>query len=335
MQTHFSKLALFAALLGIVVVGLGAYTRLMDAGLGCPDWPGCYGQYIGVLHTPTQLAHAASAFPKAAPVVAQKAWPEVIHRYFAGSLGALIIALFALGLRFRASLHPSSLKLTSALMFLLFGQALLGMWTVTMLLLPLVVMSHLVGGMIITTLLWCLYLKNQADWLPRDAHTLRPWVLLGAALLLMQIILGGWTSTNYAALICTDFPTCLNAWLPKMDFLSGFNFLSPVGINYEGGVLQTSARVAIQVTHRLGALVICLYFTTLIVGLLRRAPSQRPITWALISALTLQIALGIMNVHYLLPLPIAVGHNMVALGCLMTLAALYVSMSPWPTFKRT
>ncbi len=315
---NVKTIAQIGVILGIFVVGLGAYTRLKDAGLGCPDWPSCYGQLIGVPHTPSELRQAAKAYPQAIPVVSQKAWPEVIHRYFAGTLGLIIFALAIQTWRKRQTLAKPTQHLMIGLLILLGIQAVLGMWTVTLLLMPLVVMSHLIGGMLITCGLWRYTLWREPTRVARH----KPFLILAFFLTLTQIILGGWTSTNYAALICPDFPTCFHQWWPTMDFHHAFPWLSPLGVNYEGGVLSTAARVAIQMLHRFGALVVGLYLLSLGTYITWKQPHERVWGMALLVLLSIQISLGILNVFWQLPLSIAVGHNVVALGLLLTITRL-------------
>lgn len=316
-KTTYHWTARILACLACIVVLLGAYTRLVDAGLGCPDWPGCYGQ-LSVPNTPAEIAKAHAAFPHADPVEASKAWPEMIHRYVAGSLGLGIFVLLLWGAKRNAD-HRRSAIVPLCLLGTLLFQAVLGMWTVTFKLHPLVVMGHLLGGMTITSLLWWLSLPSKEPTAPH------PWLTFAYAGLLitgLQIFLGGWTSANYAALICPDFPYCQGQFLPHMDFHTGFNLFSPIGNNYQGGILSTAARIAIQMAHRLGGIVTGVVLATLSLGLLFKARHQRPLAALLGLLLLLQISLGIANVVELLPLPVAVLHNGVALLLLLTLVTL-------------
>lgn len=313
-------LALFSTLLAITVVMIGAYTRLKDAGLGCPDWPGCYGQ-LTVPESTEALAKAQAAFP-AVKIESQKAWPEMIHRYFAGSLGLLILIL-ALGAIWR-KLHDASapLLIPVFLVGLVMFQAALGMWTVTWQLLPQVVMGHLLGGMTIASFLWWLTLSakgNRPYKTPRS--WLKPAILIGIVIVFTQIFLGGWTSANYASIICPDFPFCEGSLFPTMDFATAFNFSNPIGANYQGGILGTTARVTLQMTHRYGAFITALYVTFLATMLIRsRQQSElRAAGWAILVILMLQLILGIANIDTKLALPVAVAHNGVALILLLSL----------------
>ncbi|HXH04314.1 MAG TPA: COX15/CtaA family protein [Candidatus Competibacteraceae bacterium] len=318
----FRRLALAAVLLAFVVVVLGAWVRLSDAGLGCPDWPGCYG-HLTVPSAPEHVENANAAYPER-PLEAHKAWKEMIHRYCAGVLGLLVLALALLAWRRRGE-PGQPLALPLALLALVVFQALLGMWTVTLQLKPLVVMAHLLGGLATLALLWWLNLGQQR-WLPSapaDAG-LRPWALLAFAAVVGQIALGGWTSANYAALACVDFPTCQAQWWPQMDFREAFVLWRGLGINYEYGVLEHPARVAIHVSHRLGALVVLLLVGWLAWRALRRGatPQVRRLGLVLALALALQLLLGVSNVLFALPLPVAVAHNGGAALLVLTLVTL-------------
>lgn len=297
-----------AVLLALFVVMLGAYTRLTDAGLGCPDWPGCYGRMV-LPSEQSQLQQAQTQFP-AIPIEARKAWTEMAHRYAAGCLGLLIVFIAFQVLRRRIQGDYLPWHLPAALFFLLLFQAALGMWTVTLKLLPVVVMSHLLGGMIIVACLSRFRLQisalrgtNLASW--------RPWLRLAVIIIFMQIALGGWVSSNYAGISCIGFPQCNGNWWPQLHFAKGFNLFAPVGANYQGGLLDNEVRVSIQFIHRLGAVLTALY--VLILGGLMVAKS--PSTYLRLSALLLmflvlvQFTLGILNVIYLLPIQIAVAHN--------------------------
>ncbi|ACO76362.1 Cytochrome oxidase assembly protein [Azotobacter vinelandii CA] len=301
------RLALFATLLAFAVVLLGAYTRLTHAGLGCPDWPGCYG-FLAVPSGEAQLAHAERRFPDA-PVEAEKGWNEMIHRYFAGSLGLLILALALQALRRRTDAgQPRGLPL--ALLGVVVAQALFGMWTVTLKLWPQVVVAHLLGGMTTLALLFLLALRlaGRIPALPAPAPGLR--LLAGAALALSvgQIALGGWVSSNYAAVACLDLPTCHGQWWPQgMDFANAFHLTQAIGPNYLGGMLDGPARTAIHLSHRLGALAVALTLAALAWRLWRHGLGR--FAALLLAALLLQIGLGVGNVLWQLPLPLAVAHN--------------------------
>ena len=302
----YRPLILLATVLAFGVVALGAYVRLSDAGLGCPDWPGCYGHLLGVPDEAHEHAAAARAFPER-PVETLKAWKEMAHRYFAGTLGLLIAGIALLAWRHRRELRQSPL-LPSALLGVVAFQAALGMWTVTLLLKPAIVSAHLLGGMTTLALLLWLLLRQT---LGGDAAPERGLRLLGGAALLAviaQIALGGWVSSNYAALACPDFPTCQGVWLPEMDFAHAFHLRRELGQTADGALLSNAALTAIHWTHRVGALLVLLVAGALALVLQRRAPWR---AWGRLlgAALLAQIALGIANVVFALPLPLAVAHN--------------------------
>ena len=317
-------LVLFATVFALGVIILGAYTRLQDAGLGCPDWPGCYGHF-SVPSTAEQLARAQALFPDA-PVEAEKAWPEVIHRYVAASLGLLIILIAWSAWRHRR-LERQPLKLPFFLLLLVIAQGLFGMWTVTLGLWPQVVTAHLLGGFTTLALLWLLVLRlNNRAWpLPnvhiRHWNKLKPVAALALVLVIVQITLGGWVSSNYAALACPDLPTCQGRWLPPMDFASGFNIAQEIGPNYLGGQLDGEARVAIHFTHRVGAVVVTLFLGLLVWLLHRNAGGSRRMKGlanVIAGLLAVQVGLGLSNVAFGLPLWVAVAHN--AVGALLLLS---------------
>lgn len=298
-------LACAATLLALLVVLLGAYTRLTHAGLGCPDWPGCYG-FLAVPQGEAQLAHAEARFPDA-PVEAHKGWNEMIHRYFAGSLGLAILALVVQALRHRG--RPGQpLGLPLVLLGVVIAQAAFGMWTVTLKLWPQVVTAHLLGGFCTLGLLFLLALRLSGAWPPRPlAPSLRVWAGMGLALVVGQIALGGWVSANYAAMACIDLPTCHGQWWPAADFANGFHLTQHIGPNYLGGQLDSDARTAIHLTHRLGALTLALYLPLLAWRLWRAGLAR--LAGLLLAVLALQLALGVSNVLLHLPLPVAVAHN--------------------------
>ena len=299
----YRKVAWAGVALALCVVVLGAWVRLSHAGLGCPDWPGCYGQFTWPVAA-EEIYAANQAFPER-PVEVGKAWREMLHRYLAGGVLLIAYLLAAAAWWRRRRDAAQALALPVAIAVLVTVQALFGMWTVTWKLLPLVVTAHLLGGMATLALLtWLALPGNTAA--PQVAGR-RSWLWLGLGLLGIQILLGGWTSSNYAALVCPDFPTCGGAWWPSMDFPQGFEIGREIGVDYSGGVLDYRARVAIHVTHRLGALVVAAYLLAL-VGLLWRW-GRRLAAAALTAILVLQVSLGIANVIQQLPLPLAAAHN--------------------------
>ena len=349
---HFHRIAWLALALAFGVIVFGAFVRLSNAGLSCPDWPTCYGRATWPSAVHEASGHVASAIR---PFEDSKAWREQVHRMIAGLLGVLVLTLALLSARKRpmgipqvlaaavlvalaiplymAGQHVAAAALaiagetilllaalrwnnadlsragTLTLAVIVF-QALLGMWTVTWLLKPIVVMGHLLGGL--TTFALLVWMAWRATDLPirlADAARMRKWLMLGVALLALQIALGGWTSANYAALACgNDFPTCVGQWWPAHDFREGFVLWRGVGVDYEGGILDGQSRIAIQLAHRMMAVVVFVYLLVMAARLIR-IPGMRG--WAvLLGLLTLgQVALGIANVKLALPLAVAVMHN--------------------------
>jgi len=326
----YFKIALAATFLALVVVVLGAYVRLSHAGLGCPDWPGCYG-HIGAPESAHLVERANQAFPER-PVEAHKAWKEMVHRYVAGTLGLLILWLAIAAWRRRKE-PGQPVALPSFLVLLVVFQALLGMWTVTLLLYPAVVTSHLIFGFTTLALLWWLSSRGLGLYGEGGASGdgwLRPLAALGLLLVVAQVILGGWTSSNYAALACPDFPTCQAQWWPPMNFSEGFSVLHEVGVDYEGGVLDGPARTAIHMTHRIGALVVFLLLMDIAVLTLVKAatPMAKRIAVIIMLVLLLQVGLGISNVLAGLPLAVAAAHN--GVGALLLLSVLSLNLSLVP-----
>lgn len=372
MHPKFNKLAWIALALAICVIGFGAYVRLSHAGLGCPDWPVCYGKLTWPKHE-VSIAAANEAFPER-PVEVPKAWREQFHRHIAAILGLLVLGLALLATRHRA--HSRTILLsacglvliaiplymreyyvsssvlvaiaeaallaaawrwsnsdmarvaTFTLAFIIF-QAMLGMWTVTWLLKPIVVMAHLMGGMTMFCLLTWMAVRSSPNAAIPQAPTLRISPLLwgGVAVVAVQIALGGWVSANYAALACgTDFPSCLGQWWPQMDFAEAAVLWRGIGVDYEGGLLDPEARTAIQMAHRLFAVVVVGY----LVWLARRLSAEGLANygWGLLALLTLQVILGITNVVGGLPLPVATAHNVVAAFLLFVLVGLLARLRP-------
>lgn len=291
-------LTLLTLFLTFDLVIFGSFTRLSDSGLGCPDWPGCYGE-ASPLGAREEIAAEQAARPQG-PVTHTKAWVEMVHRYWASAVGFLILVLAVLGWRWR--IHPAWAALTLVWVLI---QGAFGAFTVTLKLFPAIVTLHLLFGLGLLVLL-----ALQAERLrPSPASlpaSLRPlWLVAGVALW-VQIALGGWVSTNYAVLICRDFPTCQGSWWPVMDFEEGFRVLRALGKG-ESGYLPLPALTAIHVTHRLGAIVL-LVVAGLLAWRLAAAGERR---WALAFAglLGLQVLTGISNVVLGWPLLAALMHS--------------------------
>jgi len=307
-MTFYRNLILVALVLTLGVVSLGAYVRLSDAGLGCPDWPGCYGRVTP--HHAAEAINAELAVRPDGPVSHAKAWKEMAHRYFAGTLGLLILAIAVLSWRNRRETSGGP-GLPLLLLGLIVFQALLGMWTVTQLLKPLVVSAHLLGGMATLSLLLWLWLRERSQYhhayYARVDH-LRGAALLGLMLVVIQIALGGWVSTNYAALACTDFPLCQGAWVPVMDFEHAFTLHRELGETASGELLSMTSLTAIHWVHRVMAVIVTVYLGWLALRLFR-TPGYAGMGLAICALLALQVSLGIGNVLLSLPLALAVAHN--------------------------
>ena len=313
---HVRRLALGIAVLAFAVVVLGAWVRLTGAGLGCPDWPGCYGRMV--------IGPDGSRLEAA--IEGGKAWREMVHRYAAGALGLGIVALAVVALRNRRRGAGGPVALPAALVILVVLQAALGAWTVTLRLQPAVVVAHLLGGMAILGLLWRLYLGPSSRPARPRPGWVRPAAAVGIAVLVFQIALGGWTSANYAALACPDFPTCHGSWWPDGDYRAGFRLWQESGSGFEGGVLSVEARIAIHVVHRIGALVTVLYLGGLCAAIMRwgrPAGGFAAATLAVFVLLVVQAALGVSNVWLGLPLGAAVAHNAAAALLLLALVTMH------------
>jgi cytochrome c oxidase assembly protein subunit 15 len=308
----FRRLSLAGAALAATVVVLGAWVRLTDAGLGCPDWPGCYG------HVYPQADHNFS-----------KAIHEMIHRYFATTLGAIILGLLGWALWNRKA-RGQPLKAVALLFVLVCLQGALGALTVTLLLKPLIVTAHLLGGLSTLAILWWLSLTPERRDPRRGEMGLRKIALLGLAALALQIALGGWTSSNYAAVACPDLPTCQQSWWPHMDFRDAFVLWRGLDIDYTGGVLANPARIAIHVTHRIGALAVGLILIFVGTTTFARAQSRalRVIGGLLVGAVLLQIGIGMSMVHFGMPLGLATMHN--AGAALLVICTVTLLRLLWP-----
>jgi heme a synthase len=323
----FRRVAALAAVLCAIVVVVGAWVRLTNAGLGCPDWPGCYGHML-----PGQASERAAEINAASPdrpFDYQKALNEMVHRYIVGALGLLVLALAALSVSNRRD--PAQPRILPwVVVVLLVLQALLGMWTVTLLLKPLIVTLHLLGGLTTLALLWWLALPPERRELKAAERPVRRLALAAMAVVLLQVSLGGWTSTNYAAAACGDFPTCQGSWWPEMDFKNGFVLWRGLGIDYEGGVLDAPARVAIHYSHRLGAYVTAFVVLLLVTSAWRRGQTlaTRAAATAVAIALGLQIAIGMNLIWKGWPLWLGTAHNAGAVLVVLAMVALLRYLTP-------
>jgi cytochrome c oxidase assembly protein subunit 15 len=325
----FRRLALAGAILAFIVVVLGAWVRLSAAGLGCPDWPGCYGHL-----TADQAAQNVDAINEAfphRPFEYHKAVKEMVHRYFASTLGLVILVLAGLAIANRKD-TAQPVVLPIALVGLVIFQGLLGMWTVTLLLKPLIVVLHLLGGLATLSALAWLAIDPERRTRSRNEAGLRRLALAGVCVLVLQIALGGWTSSNYAALACPDFPTCQNVAWPQMDVKDAFVLWRGLGIDYEGGVLDHPARVAIHFVHRLGALLTAIVLGLLAIRVWRkgRNTSVRIAAVVLGFVLLAQLIVGPLMVVRALPLPLATAHNAVAALLLLSVVRLNRLLRPLP-----
>jgi len=321
MNRSIHKLALLAAIIAFCVIVLGAWVRLSHAGLGCPDWPGCYGQLTWP-EASSEIITANQAYPER-PFEANKAWREMVHRYLAGTLMLLVFAL-----AWKTWRDPRSnrqLKLLAAtLVALIIFQALLGMWTVTLKLKPIIVMLHLLGGLTsFSLILWLMFSsRSQATEKPDfNTRRLRGAIVTAIIVLSLQIALGGWTSANYAALACPDVPMCMGQWWPDANFREGFVLWREIGVNYEGGILDHQSRIAVHLTHRIGAVVTLLVLVLLALRLFKNPHLQTGGRLLMVLVLA-QFTLGVLNVALHLPLANAVAHNAGAVLLLATLLGL-------------
>ncbi len=319
MNNILLNVARVAMVSALIVIVLGAYTRLSDAGLGCPDWPGCYGSLI----VPKQV-DATNENLAVRPLEQAKAWKEMVHRYVASTLGFLIVIMALLA--WTKSSLANMRSFSSILLVLVIFQGMLGMWTVTLLLKPVIVMLHLLGGLTILSLLYWTVLRQQAQqgvFVSAGNKKLLPLAVTAIIVLILQISLGGWTSSNYAALACPDFPTCQGVWWPNMDFNEGFILWRGLGIDYEGGVLAGSARTAIHMAHRLGAIITLILLLFVAIRAFTSGMKSLKLTGIVVMVLLLiQVSLGIANIKFHLPLPVAVAHNGVAALLLLSLVTL-------------
>ncbi len=316
-MNNIKNLSLFGMCMAFVVIALGAWTRLVDAGLGCPDWPGCYG-FVVFPTNEAEIALAESRYPMF-PYDINKAIPEVVHRYFAAALGFLAIIMVYYS--FKQNENKNIRRWTVGLLIFICLQGLFGYLTVSLLLLPLIVTGHLFGGFTTLTLFFLIFLMSGRFSILEKMKIpkLKTIAIIALVVLIFQIFLGVWTSTNYASLACADFPTCQGSYMPEMDFKNGFNLNQKVGPNYLYGLLDNPSRVAIHYSHRVSAILVTIVFLVLISKLW--FSNAAPLASTLGVLLLTQISLGIINVVYVLPLYVAIAHNLVAALLLLTVFA--------------
>ena len=327
-MNFYKRLTFYATLLALIVVSFGAYTRLTDSGLGCPDWPGCYGT-LSVPESIDQIEKAQAVYPDS-PVEIEKAWIEMIHRYIAGILGIMILVIAFMSIRLREQINYS-LKWPFFLLGLVIFQAALGMWTVTLLLKPAVVTSHLLGGMTVLGILTFLMHRNYGTHRENFVSNKyeRKIIRFSLVLLFIQIALGGWTSTNYAALACTDYPTCHGSLIPEMDFYNAFTIFRELGVTSIGEPLSLEALHAIQWVHRIGAIVLLVYL--LFVAYILKV-NQGFNMWrnVLILVISVQFIIGIANLLLHLPIVLATLHNLGAALLVVILVGINSRITkPW------
>src|SRR4030065_490690 len=333
---RFFRLALFSALFSLLLVLLAAWGRINEAGLGCPDWPGCYWRLFAPL-TAQELSEARTFFPRQ-PGEEEKLLKETLHRYFSGALGLLIIRLTVLGWQLKKHVRRQQVLIPALVFVLVFAQIILGILTVKLQHKPLISMLHLSTGLSVLGLLWWVVLREQRFWRPVKAASaavlsrLRPRALIGLLLVIGQIVLGGWMSVNFAALACPDFPVCPGTFPPPMNFFDGFALWRDIGLDYEGVMLNLEASTAIHMAHRVGAFVTLLYVGWLALHTMRVGSRDHLCRSGLLVLLLLlaQLALGIVNVLAHLPLAIAVAHHAVAALLMLSLITLNHALRPRP-----
>jgi cytochrome c oxidase assembly protein subunit 15 len=336
-QRFISITALSASFFALCVIGLGAFTRLIDAGLGCPDWPGCYGHLTAPLTDQETQGYPNSHFDM------YKAWAEMIHRYFAGALSVLILMIIVMIIVNSVKTvknNKFNFVLAISLLVVVIYQILLGQLTVTLKLLPIIVTQHLLGGYFILSLLWIAYLNNKTNHLSANQMPMSGltkyfiFAIIAMLLLLFQIALGAWTSTNYASLSCPDFPFCVNADpFMTMQFKQAFTIFSPIGVNYDGGILPEAIRQTIQMSHRFGALMVTGYmliFTAFAISKFKYSAYLMKSIYLIWGVLIIQLCIGMTNVIFKLPLVTAISHTLMAVLLLLAVLTLIYKLAIYP-----
>jgi cytochrome c oxidase assembly protein subunit 15 len=333
---RFFRLALFSALFSLLLVMLSSWGRVSEAGLGCPDWPGCYGKLFAP-QTARDLNEARSFFPRQAPEE-EKMLKETLHRYFSGALGLLIIRLVWLGWMLKKHVRRQQVLIPGLVFVLVFAQVVLGIVTVKLQHKPLITMLHLSAGMMTLALLWWIVLREQRFWRPVSAampatlRRLRPRALFGLLLVIVQYALGGWLSANYAAMACPDFPTCQGSYWPAMDFMNGFVLWRDIGVDYEGVLLNLDAATGVHMVHRLFSLATLLYVGWLALHTIRLGARDNLCRYGLLVLVLLlaEMTLGIITVLMHLPVVVVVAHSTLAALLMLGLITLNHAVRPRP-----
>ncbi|MFC3337294.1 COX15/CtaA family protein [Paracandidimonas soli] len=348
--SRYRRLVFLTWFLTLDLIMFGAFVRLTDSGLGCPDWPGCYGK-LSPFGASSHISQALAEMPYG-PVSFSKAWIEMIHRYAGSLLGMMIIGITYMAWRYRGVLGNTP-RLATVTLIAVCIQGAFGAWTVTHKLMPIIVTTHLLGGMLLLALMTWLAAREQipprcaSGLLPpeealstlgrpgggkqhapldKSAASLKPWTAIGLLLLFTQIALGGWVSTNYAALACMDFPTCHGQWVPQMDFHGGFSLIRALGELPTGEMISQQALTAIHWVHRNFAFFVFAWLG-LLAWRLRRHEGLRGPANLLLALLLAQLFTGLTTIFFQWPLLIAVLHNGGAAGLVLACTTLLVRLA--------
>lgn len=326
-SAKFLRLAMFSALCAFLMILIGAYAHISEAGLGCPEWPGCYGRLFAPM-TAQELNEVRLDTPRVTDEEA-KAWKDTLHRYVSGTLGLLMFRLLYLGWQLKKRYRKQQVIIPAVVFLLVISQTILAAMTVKLQFKPLIMMSNLATGFTILGLLWWVALREQRFWKPIYAapavlSDLRPRAFIGLLLVATQVILGGWTSANYAGLACPDFPTCRGVLWPSMDYVNGFALWRDMGLSYEGGMLSLAAATAVHMAHRIGAVITFLYIGWLALHTMRLGYENNLCRFGFLVLILVvaQVFVGATNVLFHLPIILGVAHTGMAALLLLGLITL-------------